>query len=64
MRGVDFCNPPFPIIANNCLKLGTIVKILGTQYTVADRMPSHNGCTIFDVLNGDGLPDHADVYVL
>lgn len=50
MAGVDFCNPPYPIVANNCLKLGTKVSILGVIYTVADRMNPRYGCNIFDRL--------------
>lgn len=50
LAGVDFCNPPFPIVANNCLKLGTKVEIRGVEYTVADRMADRHGCEVFDRL--------------
>lgn len=64
MAGVDFCDPPFPIVANNCLALGTEVEILGKRYTVADRKNARYSCEWFDVLNGKGLPNVADVEVL
>jgi hypothetical protein len=50
MAGVDFCHPPYPIVANNCLAFGTKVEIRETTYTVADRMNSRYGCSVFDVL--------------
>ena len=50
MRGVNFCKPPFPIVANNCLKFGTKVILRGETFTVADRMSSRYGCDHFDVL--------------
>jgi hypothetical protein len=50
MAGVNFCRPPFPIVANNCLPFGTKVEIRGTRYTVADRMSHRHGCQVFDVL--------------
>lgn len=50
MPGVNFCEPPFPIVANNCLKLGSKVAIRGMTYTVADRMNKRYGCDYFDVL--------------
>ena len=52
MAGVDFCNPPFPIVANNCLPLGTKVTFdfTFTMFTVADRMASRHDCDAFDIL--------------
>lgn len=50
MAGVDFCNPPFPIVANNCLTLGSKVQIEGVTYTVADRMNKRYGCNHYDIL--------------
>jgi hypothetical protein len=50
MPGVDFCDPPFRIAANNCLRLGTKVEIRGRQYVVADRLNSRYGCDRFDLL--------------
>jgi len=38
LPGIDFCNPPFPIVATNELPLGSKVKIDGVDYLVADRM--------------------------
>jgi hypothetical protein len=70
MPNIDFCHPPFRIVATNCLPLGTVVSILETRYTVADRMSPRYACDgstgpiRFDVLNGIGLPTHADVHVL
>lgn len=56
MAGIDFCNPPFPIVANNGLKLGTKVVIRGVTYTVADRMNSRYGVNIFDILTKTEQP--------
>lgn len=50
MPNVDFCNPPFPIVANNRLPLGSRVRINGTEYTVADRMNPRYGAHVFDIL--------------
>ena len=50
MPGIDFCHPPFEIVANNCLKLGTKVWIEETQFVVADRMNPRYGCNYFDIL--------------
>jgi hypothetical protein len=53
MPGVNFCDPPFPIVANNCLAFGTKVEIRGQRYTVADRMASRYDCDgtwTFDIL--------------
>ena len=65
MAGVDFCEPPFPIVANNCLPLGTKVEIGFNRYTVADRMNSRHSCNVFDILtDGDNFTLTEDVYVL
>ena len=48
--GIDFCNPPYPIVAVNGLPFGTKVVIRGTTYTVSDRMNSRYGSNHFDVL--------------
>lgn len=37
------------IVANNCLKFGTPVDILGEIYIVEDRMNSRYGCEYFDI---------------
>ena len=37
------------IIANNCLKFGTLVRIEGEIYEVQDRMNSRYDCTHFDI---------------
>lgn len=50
MPGVDFCHPPFPIVANNCLKLGSKVVLEGKTYTVADRLNKRFGCNYYDIL--------------
>jgi len=50
MSGVNFCNPPFPTVANNSLKLGSKVKIRGVVYVVADRLNKHFGNNHFDIL--------------
>lgn len=50
MPGVDFCDPPFPIVANNCLPLGTKVLINGRERVVADRMNPRHDCDVFDLL--------------
>lgn len=50
MPGVDFCHPPFEIVANNCLDLGTKVLIDQWLFTVADRMNPRYGCDVFDIL--------------
>lgn len=38
------------IIANNCLKFGTLVEINGEVYVVEDRMNQRYGCEHFDIL--------------
>lgn len=40
------------LVANNCLKFGTIVEIKGIKYKVADRMNKRYGCGDFDILVG------------
>lgn len=37
------------IIANNCLKFGTVVRVDGKVYEVLDRMNSRYGCEVFDI---------------
>ena len=37
------------IIANNCLKFGTVVTINEKSYEVLDRMNSRYGCNVFDI---------------
>ena len=54
MPGVNFCNPPYPIVAVNGYKFGTKVRIRGVVYTVSDRMNSRYGSDTFDILtDGD-----------
>lgn len=50
MAGINFCDPPFPIVANNCLKLGSKVSLEGKTYTVADRLNKRFGCNHYDIL--------------
>lgn len=65
MPGVNFCDPPFPIVANNCLSLGAKVLIGSDEYTVADRMASGTACDRFDVLtDGENYLIHETVTIL
>lgn len=50
MAGINFCNPPYPIVAANGWKLGTKVRIRGVVYVVSDRMNSRYGSNRFDIL--------------
>lgn len=65
MPGINFCNPPYLIVANNCLKLGTRVSINSKVYTVADRMAKRHGCDVFDRLTSGKVTLHKqEVFVL
>lgn len=68
MPGIDFCNPPTPLVANNCLDFGTNVLIRGEVYLVADRMASRYGCDVFDILIDEAVTPwkwlNEPVYVL
>lgn len=48
--GLEICKTKRTIIANNCLKFGTMVMIQGKYYTVNDRMNSRYGCDMYDIL--------------
>ena len=37
------------MVANNCLKRGTVVEIFGWRYRVLDRMAQRHGCERFDI---------------
>jgi 3D (Asp-Asp-Asp) domain-containing protein len=37
------------MVANNCLKAGTVVEIFGWRYRVLDRMNKVHGCKDFDI---------------
>lgn len=50
MAGVNFCHPPYPLVANNRLALGSKVSIRGITYVVADRMNQRFDGTHFDIL--------------
>jgi hypothetical protein len=50
MPHVNFCDPPFPIVAANGYPLGTKVMIKGIIYTIADRMNKRYGPDHFDIL--------------
>lgn len=39
------------IIANNCLKFGTLVEIDGKEYVVKDRLNSRYGCECYDIFS-------------
>lgn len=51
--GLNVCNDFKPIVANNCLKFGTKVKIQGKIYEVQDRMNERYTCKDFDILMQD-----------
>ena len=48
--GIDACDPPYPIVANNGLPFFTQVNIRGVVYIVADRMNKRYGANVFDIL--------------
>lgn len=37
------------LVANNCLKFGTVVRIMDKTYLVHDRMKKRYGCKHFDI---------------
>jgi 3D (Asp-Asp-Asp) domain-containing protein len=37
------------LVANNCLKFGTVVEINGRHFVVHDRLHSRYGCKRFDI---------------
>lgn len=49
-NGTNACQPPFAMVANNCLKFGSLVEINGKRYKVADRMNKRYNCQNFDIL--------------
>lgn len=50
--GGYICDMPMKVVANNCLPIGTQVEIMGTMWTVKDRMNSRYGCENFDLYFG------------
>ena len=47
--GTNACKSKELIVANNCLKFGSKVKIFDKVYTVHDRMNKRYGCKVFDI---------------